>query len=161
MPMSSWLRRRIDRELSLQDFVEAFLNIQQQNNLLFSCCNSLKAERCPPPRVNPPIQPIAPVDSFPLPSKFEGANNPNQADMWPKWLRHFEPYRTPGSLGGNGLTPEKEISLAGLSPLQNTFLAFSLSNIPRFHFGRSVTMSTRADLSQEIAYPLSSVWSWP
>ena len=63
----------------------------------------------------------------------------------------------PGSLGGNGLTPEKEISLAGLSPLQNTFLAFSLSNIPRFHFGRSVTMSTRADLSQEIAYPLSSV----
>ena len=66
----------------------------------------------------------------------------------------FEP---PGSLGGNGLTPEKEISLAGLSPLQNTFLAFSLSNIPRFHFGRSVTMSTRADLSQEIAYPLSSV----
>ena len=67
----------------------------------------------------------------------------------------------PGSLRGNGLTPEKEISLAGLSPLQNTFLAFSLSNIPRFHFGRSVTMSTRADLSQEIAYPLSSVWSWP
>ena len=64
---------------------------------------------------------------------------------------------SPGSLGGNGLTPEKEISLAGLSPLQNTFLAFSLSNIPRFHFGRSVTMSTRADLSQEIAYPLSSV----
>ena len=81
MPMSSWLRRQIDRELSLQDLVEAFLNIQQQNNLLFSCCNSLKTERCPPPRVNPPIQPIAPVDSFPLPSKFEGANNPNQADM--------------------------------------------------------------------------------
>lgn len=66
-------------------------------------------------------------------------------------------FESPGSLGGNGLTPEKEISLAGLSPLQNTFLAFSLSNIPRFHFGRSVTMSTRADLSQEIAYPLSSV----
>ncbi|PFX12836.1 hypothetical protein AWC38_SpisGene23140 [Stylophora pistillata] len=63
----------------------------------------------------------------------------------------------PGSLGGNGLTPKKEISLAGLSPLQNTFLAFSLSNIPRFHFGRSVGMSTRADRPQEIAYPLSSV----
>ena len=48
---------------------------------------------------------------------------------------------TPGSLGGNGLTPEKEISLAGLSPLQNTFLAFSLSNIPRFPLGRSITKS--------------------
>ena len=47
----------------------------------------------------------------------------------------------PGSLRGNGLTPEKEISLAGLSPLQNTFLAFSLSNIPRFPLGRSITKS--------------------
>ena len=52
-------------------------------------------------------------------------------------MRHWRP----GSLRGNGLTPEKEISLAGLSPLQNTFLAFSLSNIPRFPLGRSITKS--------------------
>ena len=38
---------------------------------------------------NPP----PPVNSLQLPSKFEGANNPHQADMWPKWLRHFEHYR--------------------------------------------------------------------
>ena len=49
----------------------------------------------PPPPVNPPIQP---VNSLPLPSKFEGANNPNQADMWPKWLRHFERYRIASGL---------------------------------------------------------------
>ena len=47
----------------------------------------------PPLPVNPPIQPIQPVNSLLLPSKFEGADNPNQADMWPKWLRHFERYR--------------------------------------------------------------------
>ena len=52
----------------------------------------------PPPPVNPPIQPIQPVNSLPLPSKFEGANNPNQADMWPKWLRHFERYRIASGL---------------------------------------------------------------
>ena len=114
MPMSSWLRRQIDRELSLQDLVEAFLNIQQQNNLLFSCCNSLKTERCPPPRVNPPIQPIAPVDSFPLPSKFEGANNPNQADMWPKWLRHFEPYRIASGLQNKSFLKYMKIHIFAL-----------------------------------------------
>ena len=52
----------------------------------------------PPPPVNPPIQPIEPVNSFPLPSKLEGANNPNQEDMWPKWLRHFERYRIASGL---------------------------------------------------------------
>ena len=52
----------------------------------------------PPPPVNPPIQPIQPVNSLPLLSKFEGANNPNQADMWPKWLRHFERYRIASGL---------------------------------------------------------------
>ena len=46
----------------------------------------------PPPPVNPPIQPIQPVNSLPLPSKFEGAN------MWPKWLRHFERYRIASGL---------------------------------------------------------------
>lgn len=40
--------------------------------------------------VNPPLQP---VNSLPLPSRFEGTNNPNQADMWLKWLRYFEHYQ--------------------------------------------------------------------
>ena len=52
----------------------------------------------PPPPVNPPVQPIQPVNSLPLPTKFEGANNPNQADMWLKWLRHFERYRIASGL---------------------------------------------------------------
>ena len=52
----------------------------------------------PPLPVNPPIQPIQPVNSLLLPSKFEGADNPNQADMWPKWLRHFERYRIASGL---------------------------------------------------------------
>ena len=55
----------------------------------------------PPPPVNPPIQPIQPiqpVNSLPLLSKFEGANNPNQPDMWPKWLRHFERHRIASGL---------------------------------------------------------------
>ena len=52
----------------------------------------------PPPPVNPPIQPIQPVNSLPLLSKFEGTNNPNQADMWPKWLRHFERSRIASGL---------------------------------------------------------------
>ena len=52
----------------------------------------------PPPHVNPSIKPRQPVNSLPLPSKFEGANNPNQADMWPKWLRHFERYRIASGL---------------------------------------------------------------
>ena len=49
----------------------------------------------PLPPVNPPIQP---VNSLPLPGKFKGANNPNQADMWPKRLRHFERYRIASGL---------------------------------------------------------------
>ena len=49
----------------------------------------------PLPPVNPAIQP---VNSLPLLSKFEGTNNPNQADMWPKWLRHFERYRIASGL---------------------------------------------------------------
>ena len=52
----------------------------------------------PPLPVNPPIQPIQPVNSLLLPSKFEGADSPNQADMWPKWLRHFERYRIASGL---------------------------------------------------------------
>ena len=52
----------------------------------------------PPLPVNPPIQPIQPVNSLLLPSKFEGADNPNQADMWPKWLQHFERYRIASGL---------------------------------------------------------------
>ena len=49
----------------------------------------------PPSPVNLPIQL---VNTLPLPSKFEGANNSNQADMWPKWLRHFERYRIASGL---------------------------------------------------------------
>ncbi|XP_068733036.1 uncharacterized protein [Montipora capricornis] len=51
-------------------------------------------ENLPPP-VNLPIQP---VNSLPLPSKFQGGNNSHQADMWPKWLRHFERYRIASGL---------------------------------------------------------------
>ena len=49
----------------------------------------------PPSPINPPIQP---VNTLPLPSKFEGVNNPNQADMWSKWFRHFERYRIASGL---------------------------------------------------------------
>ena len=52
----------------------------------------------PPLPVTPPIQPIQPVNSLLLPSKFEGADSPNQADMWPKWLQHFERYRIASGL---------------------------------------------------------------
>ena len=30
----------------------------------------------------------------PLPEQFEGPNGPKQTDLWPKWLRRFERYRT-------------------------------------------------------------------
>lgn len=39
-----------------------------------------------------------PVNSLPLPTKFEGANKPHQADLWPKWLRRFERYRIASGL---------------------------------------------------------------
>jgi len=65
----------------------------------------------PPPPVNPPIQPIQPVNSLLLPSMFEGANNPNQADMWPKWLRHFERYRIASGLQNNKPGTSGNISL--------------------------------------------------
>lgn len=45
--------------------------------------------------VNPPLQP---VNSLPLPSRFDGTNNPNQADMWLKWLRYFEHYQIASGL---------------------------------------------------------------
>ena len=48
-----------------------------------------EAENQPPP-IHPPLQP---VNSLPLLSKFQGVNNSNQADMWPKWLRYFMCYR--------------------------------------------------------------------
>ena len=46
------------------------------------------------PEDAPTVENTPPPDnSLQLPSKFKGANNPHQADMWPKWLRHFEHYR--------------------------------------------------------------------
>ena len=33
------------------------------------------------------------ANSLPLPTKFDGTSKLNQADLWPKWPRHFERYR--------------------------------------------------------------------
>jgi len=48
----------------------------------------------------------------------------------------------PGSLGRNGLSQEKEISLAGLSPFQNTFPAFSLGNNPSWHVNMVILLTS-------------------
>ncbi len=53
---------------------------------------------------NPAIQPAqnnAPTGiqlDIPLPGKFEGANSPQQAELWPKWLKRFERYRVASGL---------------------------------------------------------------
>ena len=53
---------------------------------------------------NPEIQPAqhAPTGiqqlDIPLPCKFDGANSPQQAELWPKWLKRFERYRVASGL---------------------------------------------------------------
>ncbi len=34
--------------------------------------------------------------------KFDGGNGPKQADLWPKWIRHFERYRVTSGLSNKG-----------------------------------------------------------
>ena len=53
---------------------------------------------------NPEIQPAqnAPTGiqqlDIPLPGKFDCANSPQQAELWPKWLKRFERYRVASGL---------------------------------------------------------------
>ena len=50
---------------------------------------------------NPAIQPAQNTGiqlDIPLPGKFEGANSPQQAELWPKWLKRFERYRVASGL---------------------------------------------------------------
>ena len=56
---------------------------------------------------NPPnLGPAPPMNhNLPIPDKFEGANLPNQADLWPKWLKRFERYR---SASGLSRQPEQD-----------------------------------------------------
>ena len=44
------------------------------------------------------VHQIQAANSLPLPTKFDGANKLNQADLWPKWLRLFERYRIASGL---------------------------------------------------------------
>ena len=52
----------------------------------------------PPEDASEPVNPPRPANVLPLPGKFDGANNLNQADLWPKWLRRFERYRIASGL---------------------------------------------------------------
>lgn len=56
------------------------------------------AVESPLPPLNLPIQP---VNSLLVLSKLQGANNPNQADMWPQWLQHFERYQIASGVQNN------------------------------------------------------------
>ena len=50
---------------------------------------------------NPAIQPAQNTGiqlDIPLPGRFEGANSPQQAELWPKWLKRFERYRVASGL---------------------------------------------------------------
>ena len=50
---------------------------------------------------NPAIQPAQNTGiqlDIPLPGKFEGAYNPQQSELWTKWLKRFERYRVASGL---------------------------------------------------------------
>ena len=47
------------------------------------------------------VHQIQVANSLLLPTKFDGANKLNQADLWLKWLRRFERYRIASGLQNN------------------------------------------------------------
>ena len=48
---------------------------------------------------------------IPLPAKFDGANSPQQAELWPKWLKRFERYRVASGLKNKSNSDQVSILL--------------------------------------------------
>ena len=60
---------------------------------------------------------------IPLPGKFEGANSPQQAELWPKWLKRLERYRVASGLKNKPNADQVSILLYGMGDCADDILS--------------------------------------
>ena len=60
---------------------------------------------------------------IPLPAKFDGANSPQQAELWPKWLKRFERYRVASGLKNKSNPDQVSILLYSMGDCADDILS--------------------------------------
>ena len=60
---------------------------------------------------------------IPLPAKSDGANSPQQAELWPKWLKRFERYRVASGLKNKSNPDQVSILLYSMGDCADDILS--------------------------------------